>query len=173
MAIHYRSSIQNINNWRLRIWKNKFIIKFNRKSTRHWQNILYAKDPYESKYQYLINKRESVGINHFNDPKAFIDYSNDISKYKNIFAKGYVPNWSEEVFIISKIKNAVPWTYVVNDLNGEEIIESFYEKELQKSKRLKKKEFRPEKVLRKKVINYMSNGKLVIIHLIVGLIKNI
>ena len=134
---------------------------------------LYTKDPYESKYQYLINKRESVGLNHFNDPKAFIDYSNDISKYKNIFAKGYVPNWSEEVFIISKIKNAVPWTYVVNDLNGEEIIESFYEKELQKSKRLKKKEFRPEKVLRKKVINYMSNGKLVIIHLIVGLIKNI
>ena len=39
---------------------------------------LYAKDPYESKYQYLINKRKSVGINHFNDPKAFIDYSNDM-----------------------------------------------------------------------------------------------
>ena len=44
----------------------------------------YAKDPYESKYQYLINKRESVGINHFNDPKAFIDYSNDMHDvYKN------------------------------------------------------------------------------------------
>ena len=36
---------------------------------------LYAKEPYESKYQYLINKREDVGINHFNDPKAFIEYS--------------------------------------------------------------------------------------------------
>ena len=45
-----------------------------------------------------------------------------ISKYKNIFAKGYTPNWSEEVFVISKIKNTVPWTYVINDLNGEEII---------------------------------------------------
>ena len=46
---------------------------------------LYAKDPYESKYQYLINKREGVGINHFNDPKAFIDYSNDMHNvYKNI-----------------------------------------------------------------------------------------
>ena len=46
---------------------------------------LYTKDPYESKYQYLINKRESVGINHFNDPKAFIDYSNDMHDvYKNI-----------------------------------------------------------------------------------------
>ena len=45
-----------------------------------------------------------------------------ISKYKNIFAKGYTPNWSEKVFVISKIKNTVPWTYVINDLNGEEII---------------------------------------------------
>ena len=42
-----------------------------------------------------------------------------ISKYKNIFAKGYMPNWSEEIFFISKIKNAVPWTYVINDLNGD------------------------------------------------------
>ena len=46
---------------------------------------LYAKDPFEPKYQYLINKRESVGINHFKDPKAFIDYSNDMHDvYKNI-----------------------------------------------------------------------------------------
>ena len=46
---------------------------------------LYAKDPYEAKYQYLINKREGVGINHFNDPKAFIEYSNDMHDvYKNI-----------------------------------------------------------------------------------------
>ena len=42
-----------------------------------------------------------------------------ISKYKNIFAKGYAFNWSEEVFVISKIKNIVPCTYVINDLNGE------------------------------------------------------
>ena len=56
-----------------------------------------------------------------------------IFKYKNIFAKGYIPNWSEEVFVISKIKNTVPWTYVINDLNGEEIIGTFYEKELQKT----------------------------------------
>ena len=48
-----------------------------------------------------------------------------ISKYKNIFAKGYMPNWSEEIFIIKKIKNTVPWTYVINDLNGEEIIGIF------------------------------------------------
>ena len=51
-----------------------------------------------------------------------------ISKYKNIFAKGYTPNWSEEVFLIKKIKNTVPWTYIINDLNDEEIIGTFYEK---------------------------------------------
>ena len=46
---------------------------------------MYAKDPYEAKYQYLINKRESVGINHFNYPRAFIEYSNDMHDvYKNI-----------------------------------------------------------------------------------------
>ena len=69
------------------------------------------------------------------------------SKYKNIFAKGYTPNWSEEVFVISKIKNTVPWTYVINDLNGEEIIGTFYEKELQKTNQ---KEFRIEKVIKRK-----------------------
>ena len=70
-----------------------------------------------------------------------------ISKYKNIFAKGYMPNWSEEIFFISKIKNAVPWTYVINDLNGEEIIGTFYEKELQSTNQ---QEFRIEKVIKKK-----------------------
>ena len=49
------------------------------------KRYLYAKDPYEDKYQYLINKRESVGINHLNDPKAFVEYSNDMHDvYKNI-----------------------------------------------------------------------------------------
>ena len=70
-----------------------------------------------------------------------------ISKYKNIFAKGYMPNWSAEVFIIKKVKNTIPWTYVINDLNGEEIIGTFYEKELQKTNQ---EEFRIEKVIRRK-----------------------
>ena len=56
-----------------------------------------------------------------------------ISKYKNIFAKGYTLNWSEEVFVIKKVKNTVPWTYVIKDLNDEEITGTFHEKELQKS----------------------------------------
>ena len=69
------------------------------------------------------------------------------SKYKNIFAKGYMPNWSEEVFISSKIKNTVLWTYVINDYNGEETITTFYEKELQKTN---KKEFRIETIIKRK-----------------------
>ena len=70
-----------------------------------------------------------------------------ISKYKNIFAKGYTPNCSEEVFVIKKVKNTVPWTYVINDLNDEEIIGTFYEKELQKTNQQK---FRIEKVIKRK-----------------------
>ena len=58
-----------------------------------------------------------------------------------------MPNWSEEVFIISKVKNTVPWIYVINDLNGEEIIGTFYEKGLQKTDQ---KEFKIEKVLKRK-----------------------
>ena len=56
-----------------------------------------------------------------------------ISKYKNIFAKGYVPNWSEEVFVIKKVKNTVPWTYAISDLKREEIFGTFFKKELQKT----------------------------------------
>ena len=81
------------------------------------------------------------------DPKFKIGDRVRISKYKNIFAKGYAPNWSEEVFVVSKIKNTVPWTYIASDLNGKKIIGSFYEKELQKTNQ---KEFRREKVLERK-----------------------
>ena len=93
-----------------------------------------------------------------NDPKFKVGDHVGISKYKNIFAKGYTPNWSEQVFVIKKIKNTVPWTYVIDDLHSEEITGTFYEKELQK-------------IVQQEVINYMSNGKDMIIHLIAGLIK--
>ena len=64
---------------------------------------------------------------------------------KLFFGKGYTSNWSEEVFVVSRIKNTVPWIFVINDLNGEEIIETFYEKELQ---RTNQEEFRIEKVIK-------------------------
>ena len=81
------------------------------------------------------------------DPRFKVGDHVRISKYKNIFAEGYAPNWSEEAFVVSKIKNTVPWTYVINGLSGEKITGSFYEKELQKSSQ---KEFRIEKVLKRK-----------------------
>ena len=81
------------------------------------------------------------------DPKFKVGDHVRISKYKNIFAKGYMPNWSEEVFFIKKVKNTVSWTYVINDLNREEITGTFYEKELQKTNQ---EEFRIEKVIRRK-----------------------
>ena len=81
------------------------------------------------------------------DPKFKVGDRVRISKYKNIFAKGYMHNWSEEVFVIKKVKNALPWTYVINDLNGEDIIGTFYEKELRKTNQ---EEFRIEKVIKQK-----------------------
>ena len=59
--------------------------------------------------------------NNDKEPKSNVGDSEGISKYKNIFAKGYVPNWSEEV----SVKNTTTWTYIVEDLNGEEIAETF------------------------------------------------
>ena len=78
---------------------------------------------------YVDSKKE---VNH-KYPKFKVGDHVRISKYKSIFAKGYTPNWSEEVFVINKIKNAVSRTYVINDLNGGEITGTFYEKELQKT----------------------------------------
>ena len=81
------------------------------------------------------------------DPKFQVGDHVRISKYKSIFAKGYTPNWSEKFFVIKKVNNIVPETYVINDLNGEEITGAFYEKELQKTNQ---KEFSIEKVVKKK-----------------------
>ena len=81
------------------------------------------------------------------DPKFKVGDRVRISKYKNIFAKGYTSNWSEEVFVIEKVKNTVPWTYVIKDLNEENIIGTFYEKELQNTNQ---EEFRIEKVIKGK-----------------------
>ena len=81
------------------------------------------------------------------DPKFKVGDHVRTSKHKNIFAKGCTPNWSEEVFVVKEVKNTVPWTFAINDLNGEEIIGTFYEKELQKTNQ---KEFRIEKLIKRK-----------------------
>ena len=116
-------------------------------NTFHRTNKMKPVDVKDNTY---INFKEEINDK---DPKFKVGYHVRISKYKNIFAKGYTPNWSEEVFVVSKIKNTVPWTYVINDLNGDETTGTFHEKELQKTNQ---QEFRIEKVVKRKVINYMS-----------------
>ena len=69
------------------------------------------------------------------------------SKYKKIFAKGYTPNWSEEVFLTKRFKNTIPWTHVIVDLNREEIVGIFCKRELQKTNQ---KKLRVEKVIKRK-----------------------
>ena len=81
------------------------------------------------------------------DSKFKIGHIVTISKYKNVFAKDYVPNRSEKVFVIRKVQNIVFWTYVFRDLNGDKTVRTFYEKELQKTNQI---EFRVKKVLKRK-----------------------
>ena len=95
-----------------------------------------------TKHNTIKMKPKDVGNN---NKRVYIDEHNEkrsrfkvgdrvrISKFKNILAKGYTPNWSREIFIVNKINDAVPYTYNIKDLNDEEIIGSFYDRELQKS----------------------------------------
>ena len=82
------------------------------------------------------NDNKSVYIDEHNkkDSRFKVGDRVRISKFKNIFAKGYTPKWSTEIFIVDKINDAVPYTYNLKDLNDEEIIGSFYDRELQKTK---------------------------------------
>ena len=107
-------------------------------------HITIKMKPADDKDNTYINPNKEINNK---DPKFKVGDHVRISKYKNIFAKGYMPNCSEEVFVIEKVKNTVSWTYVINDLNGEYFTGTFYEKELQKTNQ---EEFRIEKVIRRK-----------------------
>ena len=96
-------------------------------NTKHNTNKMKPKDvEYSNKRVYIDEHNEESAKYNIGDRVR-------ISKFKNIFAKGYTPNWSRERFIINKINDTVPYTYNHKDLNGEEIIGSFYDRELQKS----------------------------------------
>ena len=79
------------------------------------------------------NKRVYIEQHNEKSAKFNVGDSVRISKFKNIFAKGYTPNWSKEIFIVNKMNDTVPYTYNLKDLNYEEIIGSFYDRELQNS----------------------------------------
>ena len=102
--------------------------------------------PIDVKSSTYINS--SIKINDKDPEFKTIDIAR-ILKYKNNFAKGYVPNWSEENFMIKKLKATVLWTYVISDLKGKEIVGTFYEKELPK-KKTNQKEFRVKEVTKRK-----------------------
>ena len=141
-----RTLISKIYKYMTSISKNVYINKLDDivdESNNIYHTTIKMK-PVDVKDNTYINADKEINNK---DPKFKVDDHVRISKYKNIFAKGYMPNWSEEVFVIKKFKNTIPWTYVINDLNGEEIIGTFYEKELQKTSQ---EEFRIEKVIRRK-----------------------
>ena len=128
----------------IRTLKNKLYKDMTAIGKNVYWNVL---DEVVEKYNNTINR--SIGMKPKDiksDKKAvYVEESNEksarfrvgdrvrISKFKNIFAKGYTPNWSKEMFVVNKIKNTVPWMYELKDLNGEDIFGSFYDRELQKT----------------------------------------
>ena len=142
----------------IRTLKNKMYKHMTAISKSVYFDVLYdIIDEYNNTYHKTIKmKPVDVGDDSFakfneksneKDPKFKVGDHVRISKFKNVFAKGYTPNWSDEIFVVKKIKKTMPWKCIINDLNGEKIVESFYEKELQKTNQ---KEFRIEKVIKRK-----------------------
>ena len=101
------------------------VIEYN--NTKHITITMKPKD--------VRNNNKIVYINKHNEKRSRFKVGDRvrISKFKNIFAKGYAPNWSREIVIVNKINDTVPYTYNIKDLNDEEIVGSFYDRELQKS----------------------------------------
>ena len=127
---------------------------------RNLKNKIYkymtatSKNVYIDKLDNIVNKYNNMSHRIIKmkpvdvKPSIYIDFNKEnnkespkfkfgdqvkISKFKNIFAKVYVANWSEEIFVNKKVKNTVPWTYLISDLNRVEIVGNFYRKELQKN----------------------------------------
>ena len=129
----------------IRILKNKLY----KHMTATGKNIYYdVLDDVVDKYnntKHSTIKMKPIDVKD-NNKRVYIDEHNEkdsrfkvgdrvrISKFKNIFAKGYTPNWSKEIFIVDKINDTVPYTYNIKGVNHEEIIGSFYDRELQKTK---------------------------------------
>ena len=106
-----------------------------------------GKNVYYDVLDYVVSKYNNTKHSTIkNNKRVYIDEHNEkdsrfklgdrvrISKFKNLFAEGYTPNWSKEIFIVDKINDTVPYTYNIKDLNDEEIIGSFYDRELRKTK---------------------------------------
>ena len=125
----------------IRTLKNKLY----KHMTATGKKVYYVLDDVVNKYnntKHNTIKMKPIDVED-NNKRVYIDEHNEkdsrfevgdrvrISKFKKIFAKGYAPNWSSEIFIVDKVNDTVPYTYNLKDLNDEEIIGSFYDKELQ------------------------------------------
>ena len=120
---HMTSTSRNVSNDKLDDIIDKYNNTYHSKIKTCWCNIKHTY------WLYWINNK---------DPKFKIGHTVRISKYKNIFAKGYTTNWSEENFQIKRVKNTVPWTYVIKDLKMErKLLERFTKTSCQKQ--IKKK----------------------------------
>ena len=124
------------------VYIDKLVDILNEYNNRYHRTVKMK--PLDVKYNTYIDSSKEVNDK---DPKYKVGDHVRISKYKTIFAKGYTPNSPEDVFVIKEVKNTVPWTYVIKDVNGEEIIGTFYGKELQETNQ---QEFRIEKVIKEK-----------------------
>ena len=100
--------------------------------------------PVDVKSNTYINSSKEINDK---DPKFKIGDTVRISKYKNIFTNGHVLNWPEEVFVLKKFEQTMPWTYFIADFNGEDIVGTFYKRELG---RVEQKEFRTDKSNKRK-----------------------
>ena len=110
------------------------VSKYN--NTKHSTIKMKPKDIKNDNKKVYINEHNEKDITKLSSSERIRFKVGDrvrIYKFKNIFAKGYTPNWSREIFIVNKINDTVPYTYNIKDLNDEEIIGSFYDRELQKS----------------------------------------
>ena len=126
----------------IRILRNETYEYMNSISKNMYINQLDIVNKYNNTYQNtikmkLFDVKSSTYIdfdkkNSKEDPKFIVGDHVRISEYKNIFAKGYVPNWSQEVFVIIKVRDTVPWTYPISNLRGEEMIGTSHIKGLQK-----------------------------------------
>ena len=129
----------------IRTLKNKLYKHMTATSKNVYYDVLYdvvneynntKHNTIKMKPKHVKNDNKKVYIDEYNkkDSRFNVGDRVRISKFKNIFAKGYTPNWSREIFIVDKINDTVPYTYNLKDLNGEEIIGSFYDRELKKTK---------------------------------------
>ena len=125
IAARFISALKNkIYKYMTSISKNVYIDKLDDKYNSTYHSTIKVK-PVNVKSSTFIDCSKEI-----NDKgtKFKIDDIVRISKYESIFAKGYTPSWSDEGFMIKKVKNTVPWIYVISDLNAEGIVETFYEK---------------------------------------------